>query len=114
MTLLQFLESEFDLKLPLGNSGADVPRVLAMARRAVRDVPGMKVLNETALSTFSFAKFLMWKDLAERTDALRENRVVRHLIDTPDEAVSINGDQPAFTDKDGMVTPTGIEPVLQP
>lgn len=71
MTLLQYLESEFDLKLPLGNSGTDVPRVLAMARQAVRDVPGMKVLDETALSTFSFAKFLMWKDLAERTDALR-------------------------------------------
>jgi len=102
-TLLQFLEREFDLKLPqfagdlpLDDSGIDVPRVLAMARHAVRDVPGMEVIDETALSTFSFAKFLMWKDLVERTDALRENRVVRHLIDTPEQAFSSGGAESAF------------------
>ena len=105
-TLLQFLEREFDLKLPqfagdlpLDDSGIDVPRVLAMARQAVRDVPGMEVLDETALSTFSFAKFLMWKDLVERTDALRENRVVRHLIDTPEQAFSSGGTEATFRDE---------------
>jgi hypothetical protein len=46
------------------------------------------VIDETALSTFSFAKFLMWKDLVERTDALRQNRAVRHLIDTPEQSFS--------------------------
>lgn len=92
-TLLQFLEREFDLKLPaLGDelprdeNGIDVPRLLVTMRQAVRDVAGMEVVDETALSTFSFAKFLMWKDLAERTQALRQNRVVRHLIDTPEQA----------------------------
>ncbi|HEY4202633.1 MAG TPA: DUF3320 domain-containing protein [Devosiaceae bacterium] len=94
-TLLQFLEGEFDLRLPQFNgelptdaNGVDVPRLLMTMRQAVRDVPGMEVVDETALSTFSFAKFLMWKDLVERTDALRENRVVRHLIDTPAEVFS--------------------------
>ncbi|MDF2810850.1 MAG: helicase [Microvirga sp.] len=91
-TLLQFLERDFELRLPQfagelprDENGVDVPRLLATMRQAIRDVPGMEVLDETALSTFSFAKFLMWKDLVERTDALRENRVVRHLIDTPDQ-----------------------------
>ena len=104
-TLLQFLERDFDLKLPQfggelprDDSGIDVPRVLATMRQAVRDVPGMEVLDETALSTFSFAKFLMWKDLVERTDALRENRVVRHLIDTPDQSFAGAGDA-AFRDE---------------
>jgi len=91
-TLLQFLEREFDLPLPqfsgplpLDESGVDVPRILGLMRQAVRDVPGMEVVDETGLSTFSFAKYLMWKDLVERTDALRQNRVVKHLIDTPDQ-----------------------------
>lgn len=104
-TLLQFLERDFDLKLPQfggdlprDDSGIDVPRVLAMMRQAVRDAPGMEVLDETALSTFSFAKFLMWKDLVERTDALRENRVVRHLIDTPEQAFA-SGGQSTFRDE---------------
>ncbi|WP_029355310.1 DUF3320 domain-containing protein [Bosea sp. 117] len=92
-TLLQFLERDFALalpqfagELPRDENGVDVQRLIGAMRHAVRDVPGMEVLDETALSTFSFAKFLMWKDLTERTDALRENRVVRHLIDTPEQA----------------------------
>jgi len=117
-TLLQFLERDFDLKLPqlsgdlpLDDNGIDVPRVLATMRLAVRDVPGMEVLDETALSTFSFAKFLMWKDLVERTDALRENRVVRHLIDTPEQAFAAADGQPVFRDEadlDRLYAPADI------
>lgn len=119
-TLLQFLEREFDLKLPqfhgdlpLDDSGIDVPQVLDLVRRAVRDVPGMEVLNETALSTFSFAKFLMWKDLVERTDALRQNRMVRHLIDTPDQPFA--GSDATFRDEaelDSAYAPADIISLL--
>lgn len=97
-TLLQFLEREFDLKLhhladlPMDDNGVDVPQLLAAARLAVRDAPGLEVVDEAALSTFSFAKFLMWKDLVERTDALRQNRVVKHLIDTPDKPFENGGE----------------------
>ena len=90
-TLIHLLKKDFDLDLPafdLGlptdESGIDVPQVLELVRRAVRDASGFEVVDETALSTFSFAKYLMWKDLVDRTDALRSNRVVRHLIDNPD------------------------------
>jgi very-short-patch-repair endonuclease len=103
-TLLQFLERDFDLRLPqfMGplpqdTSGIDVPRVLASMRQGVRDVPGMEVVDETALSTFSFAKFLMWKDLVERTDALRQNRIVKHLIDTPNQPFASG--EATFTDE---------------
>lgn len=104
-TLLQFLEREFDLKLhaladlPFDDNGIDVPRLLASVRAAVRDVAGLEVVDETALSTFSFAKFLMWKDLVERTDALRENRVVRHLIDNPEQAFAPAEGVAAFHDE---------------
>ncbi|MCV6548493.1 MAG: DUF3320 domain-containing protein [Cohaesibacter sp.] len=91
-TLMELLKKDFDLslpsfdvRLPTDESGIDVPYVFEAIRRAVRDVPGFEVLNETALSTFSFAKYLMWKDLVDRTDDLRKNRVVRHLIDNPDK-----------------------------
>ena len=90
-TLLQFLKLEFDLTLPdfhaglpQDGSGVDVPQVLESMRRAVRDYPGFEVVDDISLSTFSFAKYLMWKDLSERTDALRQNRVVKHLIDNPE------------------------------
>ncbi|NTH42743.1 DUF3320 domain-containing protein [Agrobacterium rhizogenes] len=121
-TLLQFLERDFDLTLPqfggdlpLDDNGVDVPRILAMMRQAIRDVPGMEVVDETALSTFSFAKFLMWKDLVERTEALRENRVVRHLIDTPEEAFQEASGQGPFRDErelDRVYAPADIISLL--
>lgn len=121
-TLLQFLERDFDLTLPqfggdlpLDDNGVDVPRLLAMMRQAIRDVPGMEVVDETALSTFSFAKFLMWKDLVERTEALRENRVVRHLIDTPEKAFQEAGGQGTFRDErelDRVYAPADIISLL--
>ncbi|WP_199084323.1 DUF3320 domain-containing protein [Bosea sp. ASV33] len=121
-TLLQFLERDFDLKLPqfsgelpIDESGIDVPRLLASVRQAVRDVPGMEVIDETALSTFSFAKFLMWKDLVERTAALRENKVVRHLIDTPEQSFLPDGGPPSFHDErdlDRVYAPSAIVSLL--
>ena len=91
-TLIQLLKKDFDRDisqfesdLPQDESGVDVPLVLDQMRRAVRDIPGFEVIDEIALSTFSFSKYLMWKDLVDRTEHLEENRVVRHLIRDPDK-----------------------------
>ncbi len=91
-TLLELLKRDFDLKvpeldgeLPTDGSGVDLSRIFDIMRRRVRDVPGFELVEELALSTFSFSKFLMWKDLVERTDSLRQSRLVRHLVDNPTE-----------------------------
>ena len=46
----------------------------------MKETPGFEVVEDVVLGHFSFAKYLMWKDLVDRTDQLRENGVVRHLI----------------------------------
>ena len=99
-TLLQFLKRDFDLALPdfrdglpQDANGVDVALVLEHMRRAVRDVPGFEVADDMALATFSFAKYLMWKDLTDRVAGLRQNRVVKHLIDNPERAFE-GADQP--------------------
>lgn len=91
-TLLQFLKQDFGLRIPVlegtlptDDSGIDVQAVFETVRTAVRDTPGFEVSEEASLSTFSFAKYLMWKDLVDRTDELRKNRLVKHLIDSPEE-----------------------------
>ncbi|MDJ0944542.1 MAG: DUF3320 domain-containing protein [Kiloniellales bacterium] len=89
-TLLEMLRRDFqidirglDSVLPQDDSGIDVDGVWNTVRRAVRDAPGFEVVNDVVLGHFSFAKYLMWKDLVDRTDALRESPIVKHLIDTP-------------------------------
>ncbi|MCC6917764.1 MAG: DUF3320 domain-containing protein [Alphaproteobacteria bacterium] len=89
-TLLQMLRQDFELRLPglegdlpLDKSGLDVARIWRSVREAVVDMKGWEVTTDVVLSTFSFTKFLIWKDLVDRVDVLKKNPVVRHLIDTP-------------------------------
>lgn len=96
-TLIQLLKKDFDCDLssfesdlPTDDSGVNVPLVFERMRQAVREMPGFEVLEEAAISPFSFAKYLMWKDLVDRIDVLEQNRVVRHLINDPDKPFPTN------------------------
>ena len=103
-TLLEMLRKDFqiDIKgldgiLPAGGTGVDVNGIWNTVRRAVKDAPGFEVVEDVVLGHFSFAKYLMWKDLVDRTNALRRSPIVKHLLDTPrDPYVSDIGFVDAF------------------
>lgn len=89
-TLLEMLRQDFGLTIPVtpgeltrDESGLDIRGIWRGVSQAIKEIPRWEVVEQVELSTFSFAKFLMWKDLVERTDDLRQNPVVRHLIDSP-------------------------------
>ncbi|MDN5537740.1 DUF3320 domain-containing protein [Comamonas sp.] len=89
-TLIEMLRQDFQLnlgiaegELPRDESGLDIAKVWKAVSIAVKDIKGWEVSEEVVLGTFSFAKYLMWVDLVQRTDQLRQSPVVRHLIDTP-------------------------------
>jgi very-short-patch-repair endonuclease len=91
-TLVEMLRQDFNLNLgvvdgdlPHDDAGLDVALIWKTVSHAVRDIKGWEVSDEVVLASFSFAKYLMWVDLTQRTDQLRQNAVVRHLIDTPRE-----------------------------
>ncbi len=97
-TLLQLLKKDFDCdltalesNLPMDDSGVNVPLVLEHMRQMVRDIPGFEVVEEAAIAPFSFAKYLMWRDMVDRIGQLEHNRVVHHLIHEPDKAFSTDG-----------------------
>lgn len=91
-TLVEMLRQDFDLNLgiaesdlPHDDAGLDIARIWKIVSHAIRDIKGWEVSDEVVVASFSFAKYLMWVDLTQRTDQLRQNAVVRHLIDTPRE-----------------------------
>jgi very-short-patch-repair endonuclease len=96
-TLLEMLRQEFALQFPTleterppeDEAGFDVPAIMDTFRSKLRDVRGWEVRDEVALTTLSFTKFLMWKDLADRAEALRGNVVSRRLMDGPVAEVTI-------------------------
>lgn len=88
LTLLELLRQEFSLSIPAlegalpeDEAGVDVPKVLGFVREAIREREGWAVEERCTLGTFSFAKFLMWRDMTERRDELEKNLLVRHIAD---------------------------------
>lgn len=115
LTLLQMLRQDFELdlpdladKLPADESGVDVPKIWNRVRHAVRDMPGFEVTEDVALSAFSFAKYLMWKDLTDRTEALKANPIVRHLLETPKEPYRAIAEPPRADELDREVEPANL------
>lgn len=100
-TLLQMLEKDFAIRVPElaagpieDESGLDIPTIWNVIRKAIREMKGWEVSEKVVLSTFSFSKYLMWKDLTERLDQIKANRLVRHLLEKPREPYSSNGSLP--------------------
>ena len=92
-TLIEMLRQDFHLKmpelekdLPTDGSGLDLPRIWHIVRSHMKDLKGWEVSGRVVLSAFSFTKFLMWRDLVERMDVLKQSPIVRHLIDTPKQS----------------------------
>lgn len=113
-TLLQLLKNNFQMPipgldtLPQDDSGVDVAKVLQAFRLAVREIPKWEVVEQAYLAIFSFTKFLMWKDLADRTDQLKTNRVVKHLIDHPGQAFAHEAADERYSRPDAYYKPQDI------
>ena len=92
VTLLEKLRVDFGIvapaldDLPEDENGLDVELIFRNFRNAIRDIPKWDVLDTTSIGLFSFNKFLMWKDLQEKSETLKQNRLVQHLIDLPEDA----------------------------
>jgi hypothetical protein len=112
-TLLQMLKQDFELpmtefagELPQDAAGIDLKGIWTSVRRHVKHIKGWEVTEQVALATLSFTKYLMWKDLVDREDLLKRNRVVRHLIDTPTHTYEGGSG--------GFVSPNTIDQVIEP
>lgn len=114
LTLLELLRHDFQLnipslsgELPTDESGIDVEGIWNIVRRAVRDMPGFEVTTDVVLGTFSFAKYLMWRDLIDRSDQLMQNEMVRHLMHYKlgDSALESVGEFPEPRKLDAVVEP---------
>ena len=85
VTLVEKMNRDFAVDLsPIVNlepddSGVDVPKLLSAARRAVHRMPRWEVREEVFLTTLSFTKFLLWRDLDENAAILLQNPVVQHI-----------------------------------
>ena len=104
------LKQEFDIRFPTLESekppaddpGIDVQLILDTFRAKLRDIPGWEVTDDVALTNLSFTKYLMWKDLADRADLLRESELASLLMDGP-------SDDPSGPAEERSTKPTDLD-----
>ncbi len=118
MTLIEFLSTEHSIdlnqfreSLPEDESGVDVDLIWRTVRAAIAEQPGFEVVEDLVLASFSFAKYLMWKDLKDRLDDLTENPFVKHLVDNPQDRYKQNE---VFVPSDEVDEKIDLEKVFTP
>lgn len=86
-TLTEMLRQNFEINLtglnplPLDEHGVDVRKILATVRAHLFNHPRWDVLEEAVLGLFSFNKFVMWNDIHNNADKLKENPIIDSLIE---------------------------------
>ena len=86
-TLLELLRQQFAIDLsvlqplPVDESGVDITKILNTVRHAVGDMKRWQVMEEAELGLFSFNKFVMWNDLHNNAEKLKENLIVKSLME---------------------------------
>ena len=113
-TLMELLRQQFQLTfkgldpLPADDHGVDVKKIWQIFRLSVKEIARWEVIEDVYLGIFSFTKFLMWKDLQDRTEQLKKNRVVHHLIEHPREPLGAGEDLAARDDLDDRHAPGNL------
>jgi len=114
-TLLEMLKQDFHLEirgldgdLPEDAHGIDVHGIWRRIKYEVKEIEGMEVIEDMVLGLFSFAKYLMWKDLMDRTRQLKASRIVRHLMETPRDPYPSEIDFPEPSSLDNEYSPKDI------
>ncbi|QDV04872.1 ATP-dependent RecD-like DNA helicase [Planctomycetes bacterium Poly30] len=117
VTLLEYLRRDHQIDvtgldpLPADENGVDVPLVLQVFKNAIKDEDGWEILDEAEIGLYSFAKYLLWRDLKNRADVLRRNELVAHLIERPSEPYP---DRVAVPDPDKLDEEFGAADVFAP
>lgn len=86
ITLLEFLKQSFDIQIqglnpaPMDEHGLNLPKIFAIIRHAVMNLPMWNVVEAGFIGNFSFSQFVMWNDIHSRTEFLNHNKIVRSLM----------------------------------
>ena len=85
-TLLELLRQDHGITiggldpLPEDESGVDLPLVFNTVRQGIMAQKRWDVVEYAFLGQFSFSRFIMWNDIRNRSEELKQNKVVASLI----------------------------------
>ncbi|WP_443964909.1 DUF4011 domain-containing protein, partial [Ruminococcus sp.] len=105
VTLLEYLRQDHGISitgldpLPLDEHGIDLPLVYNTIRQAIIDKKRWNIEEYAFIGLFSFSQFVMWNDLRNRSEEIKQNKVVSSLIEG----------KLTYTPEDISITPENID-----
>ncbi|MGN0553993.1 MAG: DUF4011 domain-containing protein [Oscillospiraceae bacterium] len=120
VTLLEYLRQDHGINitgldpLPLDEHGIDLPLVFNTIRQAVMGKKRWNIEEYSFIGLFSFSQFVMWNDLRNRSEELKQNKVVSSLIEgsltyTPDDVEVDPENIESSPDLDNMAVPMSAD-----
>jgi hypothetical protein len=86
VTLLEMLRMNFGIAatgldpLPYDEKGVDIKGIFHVVRQLIMSKPRWDVEELAFIGIFSFTQFIMWNDIRNRVDDLKQNKIVSSLI----------------------------------
>ncbi len=109
------MNSEFKLFIPelqLENDSFDPMDYFKNVNKLIKSNERWKITNEIFLGLFSFAKFVMYKDLEKYNDAFRNNQIILALAGVNKNAVDSATEYPSADELDEKRKPLDLYQVL--
>lgn len=86
ITLIEMLRQDFGINisgldpLPYDENGVNLVNIFSIFRHAVMERKRWDVEELSFIGLFSFARFIMWNDIRNRSEDLKQNKVVASLM----------------------------------
>lgn len=86
VTLIEYFRQDYGIDidgldpLPEDEHGIDLPLVFNTVRQAIMGKKTWNILEYSFIGLFSFGQFVMWNDIRNRSDELKNNKVVSCLM----------------------------------
>jgi len=86
ITLLEMIRQNFGITiqgldpLPTDESGVNVKLIYSIIRNGIKNQRKWDVEEQAVLGIFSFSKFIMWNDIHNNLQKLKENKIVSSLM----------------------------------
>ncbi len=86
ITLLEFLKQNYGIQIyglnppPEDEHGLDLPKIFAIIRSGVMNLPMWDVVEAGFIGNFSFSQFVMWNDVHSNGQFLEKNKIVHSLM----------------------------------
>lgn len=106
VTLFEKIRKDYGLEIQIlakpaeDEGGFDITKAFQEIRKIIANQPGWLVIDTVVITTFSFGKFLMWKDLQDNTEILLKNPLVQHI--------AMGGTEP-LADPVGAIQPQNLD-----